>query len=762
MSDKPFRLTAATTAVVNFLTAKLPGAQTGQLTDVVHGLGLGADRMEILARYFVEHPDGLTSGRSDGPASRLRLLRALAGDYPGLISLPRCGGCGRAVRIPQMGPDGQRRCATCYARSHVEQCVVCGRTGRVARRDPQGQSVCQTCSSRDRSRWEVCSVCGKVGRVVTRTETGPLCENCRPRRTITCVACGRERPLRTYCSAGPLCSTCDARARRYECSLCHRWLCRAPRRGDDGQRVCDSCWQTPPIPCRTCGEVRLIKRRGPDGTGICRRCRSASAPQLECANCGRTRAVRARLPLGPVCATCNFYLRHLPAPCNVCQQLRPLIGIDGGGGRLCGPCSGQTDPWTCSACGRVAFRFSGQRCLTCATRQTLDEMLQTDSGEPHPQLHGLAEVFDVEGNPHAVLSWANKTKSARTLARLARQGVITHLALDTEPPSRHLDYLRQLLVFADVLPARNEGIEGTKRWLDDWLADADHNTSALLRRYTLWSLLRRARAREHRSTPTTGKNLRRRVIEARRWLEWLKSNDKTLPDARQADVDRWLAGGTQTRHGLRDFVLWTQREGLAEALQVPIRRKGQPEQFISDDHRWAALRRCSQDETIPTATRMIGGLLLLFGLPPGRVVRLTVDDLKITPTVTLVHIGKSPLLLPDPLASVAAAQLRAALTARTQVVKAHSRPAPRWLFPGDKYGHHLDAARCVVNMNRQLGIYVRPSRNTALCQWARDLPDSVLADFLGISPGTAAAWSALVQDDWISYVAHRANESVQS
>lgn len=249
-------------------------------------------------------------------------------------------------------------------------------------------------------------------------------------------------------------------------------------------------------------------------------------------------------------------------------------------------------------------------------------------------------------------------------------------------------------------------------------------------------------------------------MEARRWLEWLKSNDKALPDARQADIDYWLATGSQTRRNLRDFVLWAQREGLSDTLHVPVRRRGQPEQFLADDHRWAALRHCSHDDNIPTATRMIGGLLLLFGLSPGRVVRLTVDDLKITPTATLIHIGRSPLLLPDPLASVAAAQLQAAITARTQVVLPQSRTAPRWLFPGNKHGQHADAGRCVVNVQRQLGIHVRPSRNTALCQWARDLPIPVLADLLDMSPATAARWCALVQHDWVSYVANRAGESV--
>lgn len=102
------------------------------------------------------------------------------------------------------------------------------------------------------------------------------------------------------------------------------------------------------------------------------------------------------------------------------------------------------------------------------------------------------------------MSWVTKTKSARTLGQLAQSSVITHQVLDGEPSGQYLDYLRQLLVFAEVLPARDEAVEGTKKWLSDWLVDADQDTAGLLRRYATWSLLRRARARarQHRRRPS--------------------------------------------------------------------------------------------------------------------------------------------------------------------------------------------------------------------------------------------------------------------
>lgn len=752
------RLREATVAVVSFLDEQLSDSahDPGSLDSIVEELGLGATRMEHLRDYFIEHPDGLISGRSDGPASRIYLLNVLADRYP-QVSLPRCGGCGRTVALPKRGKDGQRRCSVCYARMHVEKCVICGRDQPVARRDPEGRSICPNCAAQDRTRWEPCSICGKTKRVVTRADAGPICNECLPRRLTTCVICGKDRPVHAFSPTGPHCSTCYHRNHRFECSLCRRLLAAAPRRGEQGERICDACWDAPAIPCRVCGLVKMIKKTRADGTGLCNRCEKAAAPRRECAECGRMKPTRMRLPIGAVCGGCAFRLRYTPAPCPNCQEVRPLIGRDSHGRRICGPCSGETKTPTCPTCRRIAYSFSGGRCITCTARQALHDVVRTADGETHPQLQDLATVFDLDHHPQAVMAWAKESKSAQTLRRVAKGGgVITHQALDDGPSGRHVEHLRQLLVFADILPSRDNAIEGTKKWFADWIADADPDTTVLLQRYVIWSLLRRARARRHRPIPVNPKTLRRRIITARHWLDWLNSNGLSLTDANQGHVDRWLAEGAQTRHELRDFVLWTQREQLCGPLTVPFRRQGQPHQFLTEDHRWAALRRCAHDDTIPLSIRAVGGLVLLFGLAPARIVRLTTAEVTVTESRTLLTIGKAPLPLPDPLAAIVQAQLREASTARTRAVLPRANPTVRWLFPGEQHGRHADPARLVVVLRQHLGIRIRPSHNAAFSRWADDLPLPILADVLGINPNTAARWAALVQHNWVPYVAERA------
>ena len=66
-----------------------------------------------------------------------------------------------------------------------------------------------------------------------------------------------------------------------------------------------------------------------------------------------------------------------------------------------------------------------------------------------------------------------------------------------------------------------------------------------------------------------------------------------------------------------------------------------------------------------------------------------------------------------------------------------------------------DAGRLTLRLNRKLGLYVRPTRNRALCNLAAELPSPVLADLLGLHVNTANRWTRLVKSDWTAFVAER-------
>ncbi len=86
----------------------------------------------------------------------------------------------------------------------------------------------------------------------------------------------------------------------------------------------------------------MIKNGGASGNGICNQCERALLPRRECAECGRVRHTHTHQPIGGVCSSCAFRLRHTLAPCTTCRELRPLIGRDSQGRRICGPCTGDS------------------------------------------------------------------------------------------------------------------------------------------------------------------------------------------------------------------------------------------------------------------------------------------------------------------------------------------------------------------------------------------------------------------------------------
>jgi len=264
--------------LVDLLVGQLPAELVSRcrvVEKVVAGLELGPAAVRGLRTYLEDNPDALTSGRSDGPPARIRLLGEMADRLPGIVARAQCVVCGRAVRLRHK-LDGGRACGACYAKQHARECSRCGRVRPVERRDDEGRAVCSACSRRDPTRWEQCVTCGQRRPVAARRSTGPLCQSCIPRRLYTCADCGRaEQTAHAHTDAGPICGACYHRQRVAECEQCKRTTPYARQRTDTGTTLCDACWQPPPIACTVCGVEKPIKRgRGPRGTAVCESCRS--------------------------------------------------------------------------------------------------------------------------------------------------------------------------------------------------------------------------------------------------------------------------------------------------------------------------------------------------------------------------------------------------------------------------------------------------------------------------------------------------------
>ena len=139
-----------------------------------------------------------------------------------------------------------------------------------------------------------------------------------------------------------------------------------------------------------------------------------------------------------------------------------------------------------------------------------------------------------------------------------------------------------------------------------------------------------------------------------------------------------------------------------------------------------------------TRERAAASLVLLYALSPAAIVRITADQLTPIGDGATLTIGKTPLSLPPAISAL----LLELPDGHRDGAAAAARPhdEPRWLFPGDRPGHHLDPTT-LARLLRQHGIQPRLARNTAMAELALEVPVPAIAALLGVCTTTAESWA---------------------
>ncbi len=337
------------------------------------------------------------------------------------------------------------------------------------------------------------------------------------------------------------------------------------------------------------------------------------------------------------------------------------------------------------------------------------------------------------------------------LAQLARsEEPITHATLDDLSPSRHANYIREILVRTGILEPRNEYLERLVPWIDLYLAELPGENARLLRAYAHWYLLHRARRRK-RPLPRSGADrIRLRLRIANELLTWMDLCGHTLQTLRQDHVDAWLASGASRRYEIRQFLHWANQRGLTAGVSAPAVKPQQPSIFIAEDEHLAQLHRCLTDTEMDIDLRAGGALVLLYGINVTRVVAITRNQVVGRSGDHYLALADHDLLLPPVLADLLA-QLPCS---RPRSTLPEPMSPNRLLFPGRTPSRPVDAALFGKRLKR-LGIEPRGGRNTAFIRLAADLPAAVIADLLAVDPITATRWAKYSKRDWLGYVAER-------
>ena len=287
-----------------------------------------------------------------------------------------------------------------------------------------------------------------------------------------------------------------------------------------------------------------------------------------------------------------------------------------------------------------------------------------------------------------------------------------------------------ILVANQVLPARDEALVRTERFLAELLASIDHDRDRrLVAAFATWRVLRRLRrGAERRPRPRTyTRRARQQISAAARFLAWLADRHLRLRELTQADLDTWLAGG-QENYQVRDFLGWASEHGHCRSLHVPPLGRGTGA-ATSDTDRYAQLSRLLHDENLELTDRVAGVLLLLYGQPLSRITAITTDQITRRDQQVFLRFGHHDVHLPEPLAGLVVALARHG----RRYLGVGTPAATAWLFPGQLPGRPLTPARLGERL-RTLGIHTQPGRRAALTSLAAQLPAAVLAELLQPAP----------------------------
>jgi hypothetical protein len=788
-------LTDPVAAVVAVVTAVDQAVDQDTVRAAVERAGGGRARRRRLAAALTADPSLLTSGRSPAPTVVGDLLLALRAAGATGISPPRCAACDREVTSMQRhGPDWY--CCVCVRRLALRTCASCGQQRPVASRDRAGQPRCDRCPDRD-ERDPLAVLTGIITWLDPSLPAGAVADAARrvfarqgklqrlawtvESRPALLTGDGAQAPAAAVLRLiDELCTAGAGKITRPACPHCGR-VVRLHRRLQ-GQWSCRNCVaKASAVPCSRCGAAREPAARDSGGKPLCPNCLVSDPVNLEeCARCGQRRRVNTRLAEGPVCASC---IPRKIASCSVCGRTVPCMVSKTTGQPWCRACA----RWQaeCSRCGKLAAVRAGTRqaplcagcavpdqgfwkactacgtggrllagiCRRCQLRRQLGELLAGPGGQVRPELRVLHDTLASAERPATALTWLKRAATRTVLAELAAgQRPLSHAALDDLPPGKPIEHLRSVLVATAALPARDEQLARIERWVSQAVSEhAGPEDKELLHRYAAWHLLRRLRQRNRGASTTYGQldTVRQRVRAALGLLGWLRERGLTLASCSQADLDAWLASKDATRKAeAGHFVRWAISHGINRNLQFAATRWTGPARPLDQDERWQQARRLLHDDTLDTGDRVAGLLVLLYAQRAAAISRLTLDDLDTSDGTVKLHLGSVPVVLPEPVATLAR---DLAGTRRGHAVLG-DHGTSRWLFPGGQPSRPVSADRLGERL-RQLGLRPGQARSTALFQLATELPAAVLARLLGIHIKVAVAWQHVSAGDWTSYAA---------
>ncbi len=391
--------------------------------------------------------------------------------------------------------------------------------------------------------------------------------------------------------------------------------------------------------------------------------------------------------------------------------------------------------------------MQGSHCAPCRLDSRLRVLLDDGTGDVAEALRPLHSYLLSVGGSDLVLKWIRREPVPSTLRAMAAGTVaLSHRTLDALPPSTKLRYFRRTLMSAGVLPEIDVLLHDLETYGTRLFTTLPAAHSALLGRFFRWRMLplirRTLRGRTMTSPMFSARRAQLRYIAD--FLRWLDTHGMTIETVDQPAIDRFVSAD-RVRQQIGPFVTWAVQERIAPNVAVTTIRSQGMGSHLSDPDLAAIARRVFTDETIPLPTRLITLFAVVFAQPVEASIALTREQIVDGPGPMTMRFARTPIPVPDRLAALVRAQLRALNTRPSRHPDTHG-----WLFPGTMPNQHVTAASIELVASRH-GMTLRHFRSSRLQHFAQTVPASVLADVVGVTADTAYRRSIDAGGAWREY-----------
>lgn len=468
-----------------------------------------------------------------------------------------------------------------------------------------------------------------------------------------------------------------------------------------------------------------------------------------CVRCSRSGlSYGGALGDGRLCSRCYRTAIRTHGYCADCGVERLIPGRNDDGDAVCFDCAGIDKNFCCNTCSREGALSAGV-CEHCQLRQQLSALTK----DALVDLGALVDQFCSVDRADSVLIWLRQPHAQDLIVSLANGQVeLTHAGLDTLPHRHAADYLREVLVAAGLVPARDLALARYDRWIIERLGEhfPHPDDRQIIEQFIRWKQRRRLETQSHtaplRSSQVNTATQTLRVVG--QLCAWLRDNDSTIADLSQSDLDRWLSTGPTTRTRIRTFITWAnQTRTIARPVQMPKERRP-TSTTLDQPQRITAIRRLLDPDTAPLNIRCIGLLVCVWAQTISRCVALPRTSLKQINDSWVIRLGTDPSPIPGVVTPTFAE-----LACSDQNRRLHNRDSHR-LFPGRRAGTHLSSAYVRQALKPLIGD-ILAARNSALRQLVTDCPPPIVADMIGYTHPVTTHHAAKAGSPWLTYAATR-------